>query len=897
MKKKFIAGFLAASLVFESFCGLGTSAIADARDVAYQENVINMASRGSEKNDLRKVASEKNLDASVKTSSTVNTVPEGYTAIRTIDDLCAINNNPQGKYFLANDIDLTEATKKGGSYDTGHGWTPIKCFSGIFEGNGKKIKGMHIYGDEISSAGLFSQLCGGKIKNLAIVDCDIDIERKVIDDKMGRDYSLIAGAIAGESDNDDWYYDYSYYYGKSSIQQCYVTGKIVVNNPSNQYNSYSSGIIGGGECDITNCYSDATLVGRGELSRVHAIGCISEGGITNCYFAGHLECDKKFFGNNMEDCYYLNTCYTTEKFYGTKPLTQTQMRNKGSFTNWDFKNIWYFDSYSDYQYPQLKNAPQVKVSGIEVVTLPKRTSYAQGEKVNLEGTTVKLIYDDGYSTIVDASKDFELKYDNMKVGLQDAILSYGNVTTKIPITFTGEEVTEIEIKAPSTNVANGNIIMLTAITKPENALDNKITWSVTDINGNPVPTTDATISESGAFCGKKMGTYVVTAKTRNGVCKSITISVTKPIIYLIADPEEISMNYGETAVINLTKSPLDSNEEIFWKSSNKSIATVENGKVTALAPGNVTITAYTNSGAQASCKVKIVKNISECNISGVVSQKYTGDEIILEDLQVFDDNGELEEESDYTVRYKNNTKVGTATVIIEGIGNYCGSISKEFEITGKVYAKIPKLSVGKWKKISKKDAKVPKYEIKWKSIKNVDGYEFVESKLNKNNKWSSSTKTTKKSSYVYAASNKNISKIKLKVRAYRYENDKKVYGQWSNSVVTKVEFPKSKKVKSIYFAGEYEHTKYGMSLYMNQYSSPEGKEVGNFKLTPGVHVYLDIKGTLKKVATNKYQCKKGKSVITFKVYQNKVVIGMNKTALKDYYDYRGTYKLKERYYS
>ena len=186
---------------------------------------------------------------------------------------------------------------------------------------------------------------------------------------------------------------------------------------------------------------------------------------------------------------------------------------------------------------------------------------------------------------------------------------------------------------------------------------------------------------------------------------------------------------------------------------------------------------------------EVKEEISDCDVSGIISQKYTGDKVTLEDLQVFDVNGPLEEERDYTVSYKNNTKVGTATVVIKGIGNYRGSISKEFKITGKA------------------------------------------------------------------------------------------------------------KTKPIYFAGKYNNEKYDLSLYMNQYSSPEGKKVGNFKLTIGIRIYLDIEGELKKVKQNTYEFKDGKSKITFKVYKNKVLIGMNKTAHKNYYDYRGTYKLKKRYYS
>lgn len=97
------------------------------------------------------------------------------------------------------------------------------------------------------------------------------------------------------------------------------------------------------------------------------------------------------------------------------------------------------------------------------------------------------------------------------------------------------------------------------------------------------------------------------------------------------------------------------------------------------------------------------------------------------------------------------------------------------------------------------------------------------------------------------------------------------------------------------FGGKYNHTKWGLYLKMHEYIYPEGKTKGNFRLEPSAHVYLAVEGTLKKIGKNKYQCKKGKSVFTFKVYKKKVVVSMNKRAVKDYFDYRGTYKLKKRY--
>lgn len=48
---------------------------------------------------------------------------------------------------------------------------------------------------------------------------------------------------------------------------------------------------------------------------------------------------------------------------------------------------------------------------------------------------------------------------------------------------------------------------------------------------------------------------------------------------------------------------------------------------------------------------------------------------------------------DYTVTYKNNINAGgeTATVIIKGIGEYQGTVTKEFSITKRASARLPSL--------------------------------------------------------------------------------------------------------------------------------------------------------------------------------------------------------------
>lgn len=101
----------------------------------------------------------------------------------------------------------------------------------------------------------------------------------------------------------------------------------------------------------------------------------------------------------------------------------------------------------------------------------------------------------------------------------------------------------------------------------------------------------------------------------------------------------------------------------------------------------------------------------------------------------------------------------------------------------------------------------------------------------------------------------------------------------------------SAKKKNIYFAGEYQKKlKYGdrYKIILNQYSSPEGKTVGNFK----VQYYSSVSkgwhnwggGEIKRIGTNSYKFGKYR----FKIYKKKLV-------LKKAADLNGTYKLKKRY--
>lgn len=80
------------------------------------------------------------------------------------------------------------------------------------------------------------------------------------------------------------------------------------------------------------------------------------------------------------------------------------------------------------------------------------------------------------------------------------------------------------------------------------------------------------------------------------------------------------------------------------------------------------------------------KPIDNAVLSPVPDAAYTGD-AIQPSVTVMVDGSLLVENVDYIVRYRNNTEAGTATVLVEGIGNYSGVAAATFTIyKNSVYA-------------------------------------------------------------------------------------------------------------------------------------------------------------------------------------------------------------------
>lgn len=744
----------------------------------------------------------------------------GYTKISSVSDLAKLRSNPSGKYVLTADIDLSEVTSPGGEWDSGNGWKPIESFSGVLDGNGYRIKGMHIFGEVSDDDGEIGFIGGlsGTICNLGMTDVEIDVGT---DSLNYRGNNL--GGIVGESGDG------------AQIFNCYVSGNIKATGRI----FYIGGIMGRDYSDdgkIYNCINMANIKVYENNYGVAGI-CGYSSHVTNSYNIGKIE-GKGHIGGVVgggyaTKCYFLKDSASEGGSYETV-LTDAQMKVADSFVGFDFDNVWEMDVNGTYKYPQLKSARIDRIAGVEIANLPAKTEYYQGETLDLTGGTVKITYQDSVATPVEVVLTDDMidktSYDMSSVGTQNVKISYGGIELEYQILVKEIPVTSVSFDSYAIDLIKGEQKSISAKVLPDNATNKELVYSSSDTGVASIN------SSTGMVSGVSKGTATITAKAANGISATYTVTVKVPATNLILNKTELEMTKGKTEKLTATLSPTDSDDSVTWSSLNNNIASVDSyGNVTAKGVGKVTITAKANSSVSKMCNITITQDIEEFSCKGITEQYYTGDEIE-QDIEVTDGKTVLVKDVDYTVEYSDNIDAGTATVIIEGKGYYTGSIVKSFEIKlrkytvkfvsdGKVVktqkveegnsAKAPSVkkkgyvfgswskrftkvhsdvtAIAKWTKVkvstsaisSAKNTNGKKITVKFKKITGAAGYEIRYSLKSgmSGSKTINSTKTT--------ATISKLAKGKIyyiQVRAYKKDSTgAKVYSEWSKQQKVKVE--------------------------------------------------------------------------------------------------------------
>lgn len=275
--------------------------------------------------------------------------------IATAAQLDEVRNFQSACFELSKDIDLSSYLNSNSS-----GWTPIKDFTGKFDGKKHTIKGLWISLSSIGNVGLFANIQGfSDNKRASVSNLFVNISKKgitggssvggicgslsygniencmVTGDISG--YQYVGGIVGRNNDN---------YYSSSIISQCASSGNITATK------GYVGGILGyyDGSCSIKNCYSIANVKTEGSYSSsVYGIGYSAE----NCYFAGTISDTGDVYPIGV---YNTNSYYDSEKTkisWKEGALTTKQMKQQASFQGWDFDNIWTIQEGVDY--PKLRS--------------------------------------------------------------------------------------------------------------------------------------------------------------------------------------------------------------------------------------------------------------------------------------------------------------------------------------------------------------------------------------------------------------------------------------------------------------------------------------------------------------------------------------------------------------
>ena len=181
----------------------------------------------------------------------------------------------------------------------------------------------------------------------------------------------------------------------------------------------------------------------------------------------------------------------------------------------------------------------------------------------------------------------------------------GGLTASCQVTVKSNvvNVENVSLSKTELTLTEGEIATLTAVVSPSNATNKNVRW---------VSSNAAVASvEGGKVTALKVGSATITVTTEDGgKTANCQVSVNPKIVNVQSvslNKSSITLTEGESTTLTAVVSPSNAtNKNVRWSSSDASVASVVNGKVTALKAGSSTIKVTTEDGGlTASCQVVV----------------------------------------------------------------------------------------------------------------------------------------------------------------------------------------------------------------------------------------------------------------------------------------------------
>ncbi len=182
-------------------------------------------------------------------------------------------------------------------------------------------------------------------------------------------------------------------------------------------------------------------------------------------------------------------------------------------------------------------------------------------------------------------------------------------------------VTSVTLEKKATTIKLGRDETIGATILPNNATNKTLKWSSSN-------TSIATVNQLGKIVGVKEGKATITAEAHNGVKGSIEVTIINdggtfyPVTSINLNKTSTEIYVGNSETITATLLPSNaSDKSIVWSSSDTTVATVSNGKITAVKAGITVITAKSHNGKKATCTVTVKKVNQNIPVTGVSLNK------------------------------------------------------------------------------------------------------------------------------------------------------------------------------------------------------------------------------------------------------------------------------------
>ena len=210
----------------------------------------------------------------------------------------------------------------------------------------------------------------------------------------------------------------------------------------------------------------------------------------------------------------------------------------------------------------------------------------------------------------------------VKVGSATITAKAGEKTATCAITVIPTPVSSVTLNRTSASLKAGETVTLTATVNPNDATDKTVTWSTSDASV-------ATVT-NGVVVAVKVGSATITAKAGEKTATCAITVVPTPVTSVTLDKTSASLKAGETVTLTATVNPSDATDKtVTWSTSDASVATVNNGVVTAIKVGSARITAQAGEKT-ATCAITVVPTpVTSITLDKTSASLKAGETVIL----------------------------------------------------------------------------------------------------------------------------------------------------------------------------------------------------------------------------------------------------------------------------